>query len=121
MAGRRPQLADRGAARALRRRPARVAGAAPSPRDREHLRTRSPPALLERLDAERGPALRLRAGAGRRRQPEDVLVVGSVLDVPELGQYRLLHVFPLSREREILQLVQRTAAAPACCWSGCSG
>jgi two-component system, OmpR family, sensor histidine kinase MtrB len=37
------------------------------------------------------------------------LVVGSTLSVPELGTYRLYHLFPLDAERQTLSLVRRTA------------
>jgi two-component system sensor histidine kinase MtrB len=39
-----------------------------------------------------------------------VLVVGSVVFAPIVGQYRLYHVFPLSAEERTLGLVRRTAA-----------
>jgi two-component system sensor histidine kinase MtrB len=39
-----------------------------------------------------------------------LLVVGSVVFAPILGQYRLYHVFPLSAEQRTLALVRRTAA-----------
>ncbi len=41
---------------------------------------------------------------------EKGLVVGSPVRVPDLGDYRLFHVFPLTAERETLGLVRRTAA-----------
>jgi two-component system sensor histidine kinase MtrB len=39
-----------------------------------------------------------------------LLVVGSVVFPPSLGQYRLYHVFPLSAEQRTMGLVRRTAA-----------
>jgi two-component system sensor histidine kinase MtrB len=39
-----------------------------------------------------------------------LLVIGSVVFAPILGQYRLYHVFPLSAEQRTLGLVRRTAA-----------
>ncbi|GAC1442028.1 MAG: two-component system sensor histidine kinase MtrB [Mycobacteriales bacterium] len=39
-----------------------------------------------------------------------LLVVGSVVFAPILGQYRLYHVFPLTAEQRTLGLVRRTAA-----------
>jgi two-component system sensor histidine kinase MtrB len=43
---------------------------------------------------------------GRRNKG---LVVGSLLTVPSLGEYRLYHLFPLTSERETQALVRRTA------------
>jgi two-component system sensor histidine kinase MtrB len=40
-----------------------------------------------------------------------LLVVGSVVFAPVLGQYQLYHVFPLTAEQRTLGLVRRTAAA----------
>ena len=40
-----------------------------------------------------------------------LLIVGSLLSAPVLGQYRLFHVFPLTAEERTLALVRRTAAA----------
>jgi two-component system sensor histidine kinase MtrB len=39
-----------------------------------------------------------------------LLVVGSVVIAPRVGEYRLYHVFPLSAEQRTLALVRRTAA-----------
>jgi two-component system sensor histidine kinase MtrB len=39
-----------------------------------------------------------------------LLVVGSVVVAPALGQYRLYHVFPLTAEQRTLALVRQTAA-----------
>ena len=38
------------------------------------------------------------------------LVVGSLVTIPSLGEYRLYHLFPLSSESETMSLVRRTAA-----------
>jgi two-component system sensor histidine kinase MtrB len=38
------------------------------------------------------------------------LVVGSTLSVPELGEYQLYQLFPMTGEQETLSLVRRTAA-----------
>ena len=46
---------------------------------------------------------------GDREEPG--LVVGSPLDVPSVGPYRLFQFFPLTAEQETLGLVRRTAAA----------
>ena len=47
------------------------------------------------------------AGAGDT-QGTPALAVGSIIDVPLAGQYELYFVFPLQREQQILDLVQRT-------------
>ena len=68
-----------------------------------------PPALVERLRETAGPAYVFSDVPGPDgRQPG--LVVGSVLSVPGLGDYRLVHLFPLDAERETLSLVRRTTA-----------
>lgn len=46
---------------------------------------------------------------GEGRQPG--LVVGSLVTVPSLGEYRLFQFFPLTAEQATLGLVRRTAAA----------
>jgi two-component system sensor histidine kinase MtrB len=46
---------------------------------------------------------------GDAREPG--LVVGSLVTIPSLGEYRLYHLFPLTSESETLSLVRRTAAA----------
>jgi two-component system, OmpR family, sensor histidine kinase MtrB len=72
--------------------------------------------LVEQVPQELLDALREQAGPVYVFRPvpasgsaEDALVVGSVLNVPSLGQYRLVHVFPLVNERDTLALVLRTA------------
>jgi two-component system, OmpR family, sensor histidine kinase MtrB len=47
------------------------------------------------------------AGAGNS-QGTPALAVGSIIDIPLSGPYELYFVFPLQREQEILDLVQRT-------------
>ena len=69
-----------------------------------------PQPLLDRLGEEPGPLYAF-APVPATGSDEDALVVGSVLDVPSLGRYRLIHVFPLVNERETLSLVLRTATA----------
>ena len=72
-----------------------------------------PAALLERLDARPTRAYVFAAVPDGTRTPQESLVVGSPVRVPqlgELGDYRLFHVFPLTAERETLGLVRRTAA-----------
>ena len=60
---------------------------------------------------------RLQSGASSVYVFEDppgqppLLIVGSLLSAPILGQYRLFHVFPLTAEERTLALVRRTAAA----------
>ena len=67
-----------------------------------------PVALMERLDAAPGTAyVYADVPAGQGSEPG--LVVGSTLSVPELGDYRLYQLFPLTAERETLSLVRRTA------------
>jgi two-component system sensor histidine kinase MtrB len=66
-----------------------------------------PRALAARLDARQVPAYvfaPMPAGS-----QETSLVVGSPVRVPQLGEYRLFHVFPLTAERGTLGLVRRTA------------
>jgi two-component system sensor histidine kinase MtrB len=84
------------------------------------------PASCRRVAAASSTRCRSRCSTGSRRSPgrstpsrpvpatgsdEEALVVGSVLDVPSLGRYRLIHVFPLDNERATLSLVLRTATA----------
>jgi two-component system sensor histidine kinase MtrB len=69
-----------------------------------------PDVLQERLGSAPGTAyvftdIRL----GQQREPG--LVVGSPLSVPRLGEYRLYQLFPMTAERETLDLVTRTVAA----------
>ena len=70
-------------------------------------------------DAPAELAARLVAGAGPAYVFDDVpvggrrergLVVGSLVPVPALGEYRLYHLFPLASERETQNLVRRTVA-----------
>ncbi len=67
-----------------------------------------PGRLVDRLDAREVPAYvfaPVPAGSS-----EHSLVVGSPVQLPpQLGDYRLFHVFPLTAERETLGLVRRTA------------
>jgi two-component system sensor histidine kinase MtrB len=79
------------------------------PTGRAEVLTEVPDTLLTRLAEEPGP-LYVFAPVTVEDGREDVLVVGSVLPVPSLGEYRLIHLFPLTDERETLQLVLRTAA-----------
>ena len=68
----------------------------------------APPELAARLVPGAGPAYVFAdAPVDARREP--VLVVGSMVSVPSLGDYRLYHVFPLTFERETQSLVRRTA------------
>lgn len=70
-----------------------------------------PTRLVERLGRGPGPVYEFApvpTPTGGRR---DGIVVGSVLSVPSLGQYRLVHLFPLTAEEQTLSLVRRTAAA----------
>ena len=67
-----------------------------------------PPTLAQRLDGAPGTAyVYADVPVGDDREPG--LVVGSTLSVPELGDYRLYQLFPLTAERETLSLVRRTA------------
>jgi two-component system, OmpR family, sensor histidine kinase MtrB len=68
-----------------------------------------PQELVDRLRESPGPAYVFSeiSGPGGR---EPGLVVGAVLNVPALGDYRLVHLFPLDAERETLSLVRRTTA-----------
>jgi two-component system sensor histidine kinase MtrB len=43
-----------------------------------------------------------------RSASDPALVVGSIVDIPRSGPYELYFVFPLTREQQILDLVQRT-------------
>ncbi len=71
--------------------------------------TDAPPDLAARLAPGAGPAYVFAdVPVGDRR--ERGLVVGSPVDVPALGEYRLYHLFPLTSERETANLVRRTAA-----------
>jgi two-component system sensor histidine kinase MtrB len=70
-----------------------------------------PSALVERLDARPTPAYAFHDVTGDAPD-EPSLVVGSPVQVPqlgELGSYRLYHVFPLTAELGTLGLVRRTA------------
>ncbi len=66
-----------------------------------------PAELAARLQPRTGPAYTfvVHPFDGRR---EPVLVVGSPVSVPSLGEYRLYHLFPLTSERETQNLVRRT-------------
>jgi two-component system sensor histidine kinase MtrB len=66
-----------------------------------------PPALRTHLDASSSVAY---AFTDPPKSPP-LLVVGSAVFAPILGQYRLYYVFPLSDEQRTLALVRRTAAA----------
>ncbi len=69
----------------------------------------APPELAARLVAGAGPAYAFDdvPVEGRR---ERGLVVGSLVSVPALGEYRLYHLFPLTSEHETQNLVRRTVA-----------
>jgi len=67
-----------------------------------------PPDLAARLVPGAGPAY-VFADAPVDTQREPVLVVGSLVSVPSLGDYRLYHLFPLTFERQTQSLVRRTA------------
>jgi two-component system sensor histidine kinase MtrB len=71
-----------------------------------------PDALVASLDERDTPAYVFADLPGDDGE-EPALVVGSPVRVPQLGDvgdYRLFHVFPLTAERETLDLVRRTAA-----------
>jgi two-component system sensor histidine kinase MtrB len=68
-----------------------------------------PPDLLRRLQSERGPLYTFAPVPGPDGGREEGLVVGSMLEVPQLGTFQLFHLFPLDNERETLSLVTRTA------------
>lgn len=66
--------------------------------------------LQERLATEPGTAyVFTEVPVGAEREPG--LVVGSTLSVPALGEYQLFQLFPMTAERETLDLVTRTVAA----------
>ncbi|MCW2725722.1 MAG: periplasmic sensor signal transduction histidine kinase [Frankiales bacterium] len=65
-----------------------------------------PPGLTARLMAGQPSAYAYSHPPGR----PPLLVVGSVVSAPRLGQYRVYHVFPLTAEERTLALVRRTAA-----------
>jgi two-component system sensor histidine kinase MtrB len=70
-----------------------------------------PDSLVARLDERPTPAYVFADVAGVEGDAPS-LVVGSPVRIPqlgELGDYRLFHVFPLTTERETLELVRRTA------------
>ena len=67
-----------------------------------------PPDLSARLVADAAPAY-VFADVPVDGQRDRGLVVGSLLTVPSLGEYRLYHLFPLTSERETQDLVRRTA------------
>jgi two-component system sensor histidine kinase MtrB len=65
-----------------------------------------PPGLTSRLTAGQPSAYAYSHPQGR----PPLLVVGSAVSAPRLGQYRFYHVFPLTAEQRTLGLVRRTAA-----------
>ena len=68
-----------------------------------------PGPLRERLAAEPGTAyVYTEVPVGPEREPG--MVVGSTLTVPALGEYQLFQLFPMTAERETLDLVTRTVA-----------
>lgn len=68
-----------------------------------------PPELAARLVPGAGPAY-VYADVPVEGRREPGLVVGSLVSLPSLGDYRLYHLFPLTSERETQGLVRRTAA-----------
>ena len=66
-----------------------------------------PARLVDRLDGQEVPAYVF--APVPQGSSERSLVVGSSVGLPDLGEYRLFHVFPLTAERETLSLVRRTA------------
>ena len=69
-----------------------------------------PVELAERLEPGAGPAYAFADVPTPTGDEETGLVVGSLVAVPSLGEYRLYHLFPLTSERDTLGLVRSTAA-----------